>query len=264
MEWWKLFSGTFILIFLAELGDKTQLAAMAKTADSPDSSSAKWVVFLAASLALATSTFIAVFLGHVLKALVPDERYIKLAAGALFLIFGFTILYETAKSYRVAPAPAPEVPVSETEAGHGLAGELALRAALDFEELSVRRYQAVAERAGPELRSLLCSIADEEADHLRRLRGLSSCELRDAVRGAGVRGTGASGRTIFTADSADAKVLGELIAQEEATAAFYRDLSDRALIGSVKAVLRKLADEETGHARRLREALPGQIHHRDV
>lgn len=253
MDWWKLFGGTFVLIFLAELGDKTQLAAMAKTADSPDSGTAKWVVFLGASLALATSTFIAVFLGHVLKSLVPDERYIKLAAGALFLIFGFSILYETLKSYRTAPAVAAGA-VSSRADEQGFVGELALRAALDFEELSVSRYQAVAERASPELRSLLCSLADEEAEHLRRLRGLPSCELRDAVRGAGVRGTGVSGRSIKL-DGDDAAVLGKLIEQEEATAAFYRDLSERALIGSVKAVLGNLADEEMGHARRLREAL---------
>ncbi len=108
MDLWKLFGGTFILIFLAELGDKTQLAAMAKTADSPDNIMAKWVVFLAASLALVASTFIAVFLGHLLKAVVPDERYIKIAAGALFLIFGFSILYETIGSFRAAPESGTE------------------------------------------------------------------------------------------------------------------------------------------------------------
>ena len=101
MDWWKLFSGTFVLIFLAELGDKTQLAAMAKTADSPDNSMAKWVVFRAASGALVASTFIAVFLGHILKAVVPDARYIKIAAALLFIIVGFSILYDTLMSYRV-------------------------------------------------------------------------------------------------------------------------------------------------------------------
>ena len=99
MDWWKMFGSTFILIFLAELGDKTQLAAMARAADGPSGSSAKWIVFLAASSALVLSTLIAVFLGGALKALIPDERYIKIAAGALFVVFGAWILIGVTTSY---------------------------------------------------------------------------------------------------------------------------------------------------------------------
>ncbi|MDR1521089.1 MAG: TMEM165/GDT1 family protein [Planctomycetota bacterium] len=98
MEWWKLFGGTFVLVFLAELGDKTQLAALAKTAESPDDPAAKWAVFLGATLALGASTLIAVFLGQALRATIPDERYIKLASGGLFLFFGIMILRDVWKS----------------------------------------------------------------------------------------------------------------------------------------------------------------------
>lgn len=250
MDWWKLFSGTFVLIFLAELGDKTQLAAMAKTADTPDSSMAKWVVFFGASLALASSTFIAVFLGHWLKRIVPDERYIRLAAAVLFLVFGFMILYEVYSSFREEKAGAlPSVGVVEP----GFAGGLALRAAMDFESLSVERYRRVAETAGPELKSVLLELAREEEGHLERLRGLPEEARRDAVWDRKVAAvTAISGRQL-AAD--DVRVLEGLIGHEESSSAFYADLAERTLIPSVRSVLGRLAEEERSHAERLRRQL---------
>ena len=255
MEWWKLFSGTFVLIFLAELGDKTQLAAMAKTADSPGNSMAKWVVFLGASLALVASTFIAVFLGSTLKSLVPDERYIKIAAGGLFLIFGFMILYETIQSYRSVPAgPAATITAADHGAGTpvepGLAGGLALRAAMDFESLSIERYRLLAREVSPELADTLLELAQEEEGHLARLRGLPEKERNDAVWNEWKRGTGVSDRKL----AADSDLVSRLVEHEEASAAFYHDLASRTLIPSVRSVLSKLAEEELAHATRLRNA----------
>lgn len=257
MDWWKLFSGTFVLIFLAELGDKTQLAAMAKTADSPDNSMAKWVVFLAASGALVASTFIAVFLGHILKAVVPDERYIKIAAALLFLIFGFSILYETLMSYRTEKAePAAVSAVAAAEpADHGLAGGLALRAAMDFEALSMQRYRRIAEDASPELAGLLLELAAEEEGHLSFLRGLAEDQRRDAVWSCSLdsRPAYVSERRQPLRERSNEEILKALIGHEEASAGFYRTLAGRTLIPSVRMVLSRLADEESVHAKRLRE-----------
>ncbi len=272
MDWWKLFSGTFILIFLAELGDKTQLAAMAKTADAPDNSLSKWVVFAAAAMALATSTFIAVFLGHVLKAVVPDERYIKLAAAVLFLVFGATILYETYCSFRdekaaaavagTAAVEAPATPIAAVgpRAGEaagarpGLVGGLALKAAMDFERLSMERYRRIAAGAPADLRELLLQLAREEEGHLKHLRSLQPEQLSDAVWKEKGAATGISGRQIVL-DEKGGRLLAGLIDHEEATAAFYGDLAKRTLIPSVRSVLGKLADEEKTHAKRLREVV---------
>jgi rubrerythrin len=256
MDWLKLFSGTFILIFLAELGDKTQLAAMAKTADSPDTSWTKWVVFLAASLALATSTFIAVFLGHLLKRVVPDERYIRLASAVLFLIFGFMILYEVVSSFRAEAGTVSLSPIPAAAAADrptGLVGGLALRAAIDFESLSMERYRKLAARSGPELAAMLLKIAAEEESHLDHLRGMPKDMREDDIWNREIpTRTGVSGRNL-PAD--DLRALERLIDLEDSSAAFYADLAGRARIPSVRAVLTHLADEERSHADQLRRQL---------
>ena len=60
---WKLFAITFGTVFVAELGDKTQLAALAFTADSKK----PWTIFAAASLALVVVTAIGVASGSLLS-----------------------------------------------------------------------------------------------------------------------------------------------------------------------------------------------------
>lgn len=255
MEWWKLFGSTFILIFLAELGDKTQLAAMAKTADSPGDSSAKWVVFLAASTALVASTFIAVFLGHILKSLVPDERYIKIAAGTLFLIFGAKILYDVHASFKQSDRPATAAASDETMAEPGLVGGLAIRAAMDFESLSGERYRRLAASAPPSLATLLTTLAGEEDSHLARLRGLPETNSSD---------TRVSERLLLEvkghkADTSNtSEVIGELIRHEEATADFYQSLADRSFLPSLRPIFTRLADEERAHAGKLRTAMENE------
>ncbi len=85
---WRVFITTFGLVFLAELGDKTQLATitMAVKSQSP------MAVFWGALLALATVTFIGVAFGEMLTSLIPTA-YIKKAIGALFVIIGILVLF---------------------------------------------------------------------------------------------------------------------------------------------------------------------------
>ncbi len=87
---WKIALSAFALVFLAELGDKTQLAALALSADS----NRPWAVFLGASVALVLSTGIAVILGTVVHRVMPEgmTRIIQYAAGALFLVAGILTL----------------------------------------------------------------------------------------------------------------------------------------------------------------------------
>jgi len=84
---WRILASTFGLIFLAELGDKTQLAAIVMSAESK----APLAVFLGAVLALALVTLIGVAIGGTLTRVIP-ARYIRMAAGGLFVIIGILML----------------------------------------------------------------------------------------------------------------------------------------------------------------------------
>lgn len=78
---------TFSLIFLAELGDKTQFAALCLAADTES----RFAVFLGASLALVSSALLAVLVGAFLARCFPPH-VIKTVAGILFIAMGVLML----------------------------------------------------------------------------------------------------------------------------------------------------------------------------
>jgi putative Ca2+/H+ antiporter (TMEM165/GDT1 family) len=86
----KLFLTIFMSVFLAELGDKTQLATMLFAADQR---SAQLLVFAAASLALILSTTIAVALGAAAERLLAFLP-LKLIAGLGFIAIGGYLVFE--------------------------------------------------------------------------------------------------------------------------------------------------------------------------
>jgi putative Ca2+/H+ antiporter (TMEM165/GDT1 family) len=69
------------MIFLAELGDKTQLANFAFAAESK----ARLAVFIGSAGALVMTSLLAVVFGSAVTRLIP-ANYIKVGAGALFLL----------------------------------------------------------------------------------------------------------------------------------------------------------------------------------
>ena len=83
----KLLISTFGLVFLAELGDKTQLATLSLAA----SGRSRFAVFLGAAAALILTSGIAVLLGSALANVVP-ELWIRRFAGVGFLVMGVLIL----------------------------------------------------------------------------------------------------------------------------------------------------------------------------
>lgn len=85
----KLFATVFGTIFLAELGDKTQLATLLFASRSPTQ---LLTVFLGASLALVATSMIGVAAGSFVSQFV-DPKYLAYVAGAGFVIVGiWTIL----------------------------------------------------------------------------------------------------------------------------------------------------------------------------
>jgi putative Ca2+/H+ antiporter (TMEM165/GDT1 family) len=84
---WKLFAITFGSVFLAELGDKTQLATLAFTAESKK----PWVVFLASASALVVVTAIGVGAGGAISRVVP-AAWIRRGAAMLFIAIGILLL----------------------------------------------------------------------------------------------------------------------------------------------------------------------------
>jgi len=85
----KLFATIFASVFVAELGDKTQLATMLFAAKGEVS---KWNVFFAASLALVVSTALGVVAGQVLAAWI-SPRTLQYIAGIGFLAIGAVTLW---------------------------------------------------------------------------------------------------------------------------------------------------------------------------
>jgi putative Ca2+/H+ antiporter (TMEM165/GDT1 family) len=84
---WKLLFSTFTLVFLAELGDKTQLATLSLAA----SGSSRMAVFLGSAAALILTSGIAVLLGGAVARVVP-EVWIHRVAGVGFIIMGAIFL----------------------------------------------------------------------------------------------------------------------------------------------------------------------------
>lgn len=82
-SWGAVFVSTATTVFLAELGDKTQLAALLLSAQSGE----PLVVFVGASLALVCSSLVGVVLGRWLARLLPAELLERLA-GILMVVLG--------------------------------------------------------------------------------------------------------------------------------------------------------------------------------
>ncbi len=86
---WKVFAAIFVTVFIAELGDKTQLATMLFAADKEVS---KMMVFLAASAALIVASAIGVLAGSLLSEYI-DEKFLHYIAGVGFIAIGTFTLY---------------------------------------------------------------------------------------------------------------------------------------------------------------------------
>jgi putative Ca2+/H+ antiporter (TMEM165/GDT1 family) len=84
---WRVFLTTFGVIFLAEMGDKTQLAAMTMAAQTKR----PWTVLVGSALALTAVSAIGVIVGGVVGEYVP-LIWVKRVAALSFIVIGVLIL----------------------------------------------------------------------------------------------------------------------------------------------------------------------------
>lgn len=83
----KIIAPVFAAVFLAEFGDKTQLAILAFAG----AESSRWSVFAGSAAALVTASAIATLAGAVVYQYAP-AWVVRKAAGVLFLVFGLFYL----------------------------------------------------------------------------------------------------------------------------------------------------------------------------
>ena len=91
MDAWKVYTSTFAFIFIAELGDKTQLATLLLSADRPG---VRWLVFAGAASALVLAAAIGVAAGSWVSHYV-SAKALKFVAGLGFILMGLWTLRET-------------------------------------------------------------------------------------------------------------------------------------------------------------------------
>lgn len=89
---WKLVGTTFVAVFIAELGDKTQLATLSFATGG----SSRWAVFVGAASALVLTSLIAVVAGEALTRVIPP-KYLQRGAGVLFVAIGAWVLWSTTR-----------------------------------------------------------------------------------------------------------------------------------------------------------------------
>ena len=90
----SIFFTTFTTIFIAELGDKTQIATLMLSAESGK----PIIVFLGSSLALICSSIVGVLIGKWLSKKISPSKF-ALFTGALMILISVFLAYDIFKNY---------------------------------------------------------------------------------------------------------------------------------------------------------------------
>ena len=85
---------TFTTIFIAELGDKTQIATLMLSAESGN----PIIVFIGSSLALISSSLVGVLIGKWLSQKISQNKF-SLITGLLMIIISIFLSYDIINSY---------------------------------------------------------------------------------------------------------------------------------------------------------------------
>jgi putative Ca2+/H+ antiporter (TMEM165/GDT1 family) len=84
-----IFASTFVTIFLAELGDKTQVTTLLMSAESQS----PWLIFAGAGAALVLTTFLGILLGHWLSKRIAVKA-LETMVGVILLVVSVMLLWD--------------------------------------------------------------------------------------------------------------------------------------------------------------------------
>jgi Ca2+/H+ antiporter, TMEM165/GDT1 family len=249
---WQIFFSTFLLIFLAELGDKTQLAVMAQAAGT----SSRWTIFAAGSLALILSTAVGVLAGSVLRRFVPDLSVIRVCGGVLFLIFGALMLADVVRRKGEQPAVESVAAPADWMSRH------VIQHAAAFEEAAAERYRrlAAAERDAATRRLYEWLVLDEES-HLNAMKsGLLVLDESGQIPVTEEMVKDMPSMHLMLASDTESgqspgEELRDAIEGEEAQVQFYEALANHCKIPRLKETFNALATAERLHVKKLRALL---------
>lgn len=263
---WKVLLASFLMVFVAELGDKTQLTALAFSA----SSRSPWSVFLGTSLALITAAALAVVFGGLLARFVP-ETVLHIGSAVMFVLIGLILLVNVARKAPAKPAPTG-TPAAEGTAAMPARGSLVLGLVLsqarEFEEDTARRFtELAAQTADTGARAALLSLAAEERKHAASLATLAGDPAMDQA-GAAVDGAlpeqeaepllahalappALNGVVVSACADALPDTIRAAMRAEEKAAEFYLALARLSSLPGARDAFRRLAMEELRHAQHL-------------
>ncbi len=86
---WGIFATTFVTIFLAEIGDKTQLSTLLMSAESHS----PWMVFIGSAIALLSTSLLGVLVGTWMATKL-SPRTINKAAGLMLLFISLMLFWD--------------------------------------------------------------------------------------------------------------------------------------------------------------------------
>ncbi len=106
---WQLFGVSFVMVFLSELGDKSQLAAITLGGNSKST----LLAFFGVAGGLVFTSFLGVLLGDQLAQVLPTS-VLKGVAAMGFALLGFYLLWQPAPGLEM-PSATPTQPTPETQ-----------------------------------------------------------------------------------------------------------------------------------------------------
>lgn len=259
---WKTLLLSFSIVFLAELGDKTQLTALTLTTSRGGGT---WAVFIGASVALVCTTAIAVLCGSFLTRFLP-ERYLHLGSAVLFIIIGVALLANMAwrngqagAGAAVKTGAAGAVQPESSGVKPSLLKALIIRQVTAYERDLVadidRHLRGMAPGPGQDL---LRQLAAAHRQHGKDIAAMADISADD---GPGVDHAGEIhgmlGKLHACSCSDDREPVQNIIRRQEAAAEFYVALAQIVDLHAVRDLLRRLA----AHELRLAEKLCTAFHH---